>query len=34
MEVTGGGQSKTIVKTGVHNGKKVVQYSDGTIEYQ
>ena len=25
--------SKQIVKTGTHNGKKVVQYSDGTISY-
>ena len=24
---------KTIVKTGLYNGKKVVQYSDGTTDY-
>jgi hypothetical protein len=24
---------KTVVRTGVHNGRKVVQYSDGSIEY-
>lgn len=27
-------KNKTIVRTGTANGKKVVQYSDGTIEYQ
>ena len=26
-------KSKTIVQTGTHNGKKVVKYSDGSIEY-
>lgn len=26
--------NKTVVRTGTHNGRKVVQYSDGTIEYQ
>ena len=25
--------AKTVVKTGTHNGKKVVQYSDGTVDY-
>lgn len=25
--------NKTIVKTGTYNGKKVIQYSDGTIDY-
>ena len=24
---------KTVVRTGTHNGQKVVQYSDGTLEY-
>lgn len=24
---------KTVVRTGVHNGKKVVQYSDGSVDY-
>ena len=27
------GETKTITKTGTYNGKKVIQYSDGSIEY-
>lgn len=27
-------QAKTVVRTGVYNGKRVVQYSDGTVSYQ
>ena len=27
------GGNKTITRTGVHDGKKVIEYSDGTIEY-
>jgi hypothetical protein len=27
-------QSKTVKRTGTHNGKKVIEYTDGTIEYQ
>jgi hypothetical protein len=26
-------KARTVVKTGTSNGRKVVQYSDGTIEY-
>lgn len=26
-------QQKTVVRTGIHNGRKVVQYSDGSTEY-
>ena len=26
-------QGKTIVKTGMYNGKKVVKYSDGRVDY-
>lgn len=28
------GQQKSVVRTGTYNGRKVVQYSDGTVEYQ
>jgi len=27
-------QGKTVKRTGTHNGKKVIEYTDGTIEYQ
>lgn len=29
----GGQQGKTVVKTGMYGGRKVVQYSDGTVDY-
>ena len=31
---TSGSSGRKVVKTGTYNGKKVIQYSDGTIEYQ
>lgn len=31
---TSGSSGRKVVRTGTYNGKKVIQYSDGTIEYQ
>ena len=33
IQQTTGGLQKEVVKTGMHNGRRVVQYSDGTVDY-